>query len=342
VTTLTGRGTAQAAPRDDTEFLERAAAFRPELLAHCYRMLGSAQDAEDLVQETLLRAWRGRHGFEGRSSLRFWLYRIATSACLTALGHRSRRVVPAGLGAASDDPQAPAGADGADIAWVQPLADPPPDPASVVETRGSVRLALVVALQELPPRQRAVLILRDVLAWRAAEVAALLDTSTAAVNSALQRARERLEQAAPREDDVHDVLDARGRALVDRFARAFQDADVAALARLLRDDVRLEMPPEPVWFADRAVVLRFLGERVFPHITEQRSLALTVNDGQPALATYLRAADGRYHPHAVDVLTLRQGAVARILVFRDTALFPALGLPATLPAGTGPDVPWRW
>lgn len=340
--TLSDRGTAQAAPHDDADFLERAAAFRPELLAHCYRMLGSVQDAEDLVQETLLRAWRGQHGFQGRSSLRFWLYRIATSACLTALQHRSRRVVPAGLGAASEDTGLPGGAGSADIAWVQPMADPPPDPAAVVAERGSVRLALVVALQELPPRQRAVLILRDVLAWRAAEVAALLDTSTAAVNSALQRARERLEHAAPHEDDVHDALDARGRALVDRFARAFQDADVAALARLLRDDVRLEMPPEPVWFAGRPVVLRFLGERVFPHITEQRALGLTVNDGQPALATYLREADGLYHPHAVDVLTLRRGRVAGILVFRDHALFPAMGLPATLPAGTGPHVAWRW
>jgi RNA polymerase sigma-70 factor (ECF subfamily) len=342
VNTLSGRTAPQAAPHDDADFLERAAAFRPELLAHCYRMLGSVQDAEDLVQETLLRAWRGRDGFEGRSSLRFWLYRIATSACLTALQHRSRRVVPSGLGAASDDPQLPAGADGAGIGWVQPMADPPPDPAAVVAERGSVRLALIVALQELPPRQRAVLILRDVLSWRAAEVAALLDTSTAAVNSALQRARERLEHAAPHEDDVHDTLDARGRALVDSFARAFQDADADALARLLRDDVRLEMPPEPVWFAGRAVVLRFLRERVFPHITEQRTLGLTVNDGQPALASYLRGADGRFHPHAVSLLTPRQGQVARILVFRDTALFPAMGLPATLPAGAAPDVSWQW
>jgi RNA polymerase sigma-70 factor (ECF subfamily) len=226
------------------------------------------------------------------------------------------------------------------VEWVQPMADPPPDPAAVVTTRGSVRLALIVALQELPPRQRAVLILRDVLSWRAAEVAELLDTSTAAVNSALLRARERLSRAAPHEDDVHDTLDAEGRALVESFARAFQEADATALARLLRDDVRLEMPPEPVWFADRAVALEFLRKQVFPTLPEQRMRGLTVNDGQPALALYWRAADGLYHPHAVSVLTLRRRTVARAVVFRDPALFPLLGLPAALAAGTAPEVSW--
>ncbi|NUS11876.1 MAG: RNA polymerase subunit sigma-70 [Streptomyces sp.] len=342
VNTLSGHSTPHAVPRDGDDFLEQAAAFRPELLAHCYRMLGSVHDAEDLVQETFLRAWRGYSGFEGRSSLRFWLYRIATSACLTALHHRSRRVVPAGLGAASDDPHVPVEPAGAGIEWVQPMADPPPDPAAVVAERGSVRLALIVALQELPPRQRAVLILRDVLSWRAAEVAALLDTSTAAVNSALQRARERLDKAAPHEDDVHDSLDERGRALVDSFARAFQDADVAALTRLLRDDVRLEMPPEPVWFADRTVALGFLERRVFPIAPDQRMLGLTVNDGQPAVAAYWRGEDGAFQPHAVNVLTMRGRRVARVVVFRDPSLFALMGLPATLAAGTAPDVSWRW
>ncbi|WP_234343914.1 RNA polymerase subunit sigma-70 [Streptomyces sp. NRRL F-5123] len=339
--TLSGHTTtAHAAPDDGDDFLERAAAYRPELLAHCYRMLGSVHDAEDLVQETLLRAWRGHRGFEGRSSLRFWLYRIATSACLTALQHRSRRVVPAGLGAPSDDPDVVTDTPAGGIEWVQPMADPPPDPAAVVTERGSVRLALIVALQELPPRQRAVLILRDVLAWRAAEVAEMLGTSTAAVNSALQRARERLERAAPREDDVHDALDAEGRALVETFARAFQEADIDALARLLRDDVRLEMPPEPVWFADRSVALEFLRRQVFPVLPDQRSRGLAVNDGQPALAIYWRGADGVFHPHAVSVLTLRERRIARAVVFRDPALFPLLGLPGALAPGTAPEVSW--
>ncbi|MFI0897602.1 RNA polymerase subunit sigma-70 [Streptomyces sp. NPDC020983] len=339
--TLSGQTTtAHAEPDDGDDFLQRAAAYRPELLAHCYRMLGSVHDAEDLVQETLLRAWRGHRGFEGRSSLRFWLYRIATSACLTALQHRSRRVVPAGLGAPSDDPHAPTEPAPDGVEWVQPMADPPPDPAAVVSLRGSVRLALIVALQELPPRQRAVLILRDVLSWRAAEVAELLGTSTAAVNSALQRARERLERAAPREDDVHDALDAEGRALVESFARAFREADVAALARLLREDVRLEMPPEPVWFADRSVALEFLRQQVFPVLPDQRMRGLTVNDGQPALALYWRGADGFFHPHAVSVLTLRRRQVARATVFRDPALFPLLGLPGALAPGSSPEVSW--
>jgi RNA polymerase sigma-70 factor (ECF subfamily) len=335
---------APAAPPDRDAFLKEAVRFRQELLAHCYRMLGSVQDAEDLVQETYLRAWRGYGGFEGRSSLRFWLYRIATSACLTALGHRSRRVVPAGLGAPSDDPQAPLGRAVPGTEWVQPLADAAPsDPAAVVAERGSVRLALIVALQYLPPRQRAVLILRDVLSWRAAEVAALLGTSTTAVNSALRRARERLEQLGVDEDAAgaaEDALDARGRALVDSFALAFQHADMAALAALLSEDVTLEMPPEPQWFAGRDVTVRFFTARVLPAAGEQRAVGLTVNGGQPALALYWRHGAGAFLPHALQVLTLRQEAVAGILVFRDPALFPLSGLPEDLPADTPPGVSW--
>lgn len=338
--TLSGQDTAGTAPSESDAFLRRAAEFRPELLAHCYRMLGSVHDAEDLVQETYLRAWRGYGSFEGRSSLRFWLYRIATSACLTALQHSSRRFVPAGLGAASDDPGTPLDPAGADIPWIQPMPDVPPDPAAVVAERGSVRLALIVALQQLPPRQRAVLILRDVLAWRSAEVADLLDTSAAAVNSALQRARAQLRQTAATEDEVTDSLDERGRALVDRFAKAFQDADIDALTRLLRDDVTLEMPPDALWFAGRAVVLRFLADRVFPIAGEQRLLGTTVNDGQPALATYWREADGRFHPHALQVLTLRGHRVAAIHAFRDTTYFAAFGLPTVLDRDTPPAPPW--
>jgi RNA polymerase sigma-70 factor, ECF subfamily len=336
---------AAAQAGDERAFRRLVEPHRRPLEVHCYRMLGSVQDAEDLVQETYLRAWRGYGGFEGRSSLRFWLYRIATSACLTALGHRSRRVVPAGLGAPSDDPHAPLGTAGPETGWVQPMADAvPPDPAAVVAERGSVRLALIVALQYLPPRQRAVLILRDVLSWRAAEVAALLGTSTTAVNSALRRARERLEQAGVDEDAAGAAeggLDARGRALVDSFAMAFQHADMDALAALLREDVTLEMPPEPLWFAGRDMTLRFLAERVFPSVGEQRAVGLTVNGGQPALALYSRRDTGVFLPHALQTLTLREGGVAGLLVFRDLALFRTAGLPELLPADTQPGAAWR-
>jgi len=333
VTTMSSRRPEAGA--DD--FVRLAAPYRPELLAHCYRMLGSVHDAEDLVQETYLRAWRGYAGFEGRSSLRFWLYRIATSACLTALEHRSRRFLPAGLGAPVDDPDARPTPAGPEVSWVQPLPDSPhdafaDDPAAIVAVRGSVRLALIVALQQLPPKQRVVLILRDVLAWHAAEVADLLDTTTAAVNSALQRARAQLEQASPTEDDtVVEPLDAGHRALLDQYVQAFENADIDALLRLLRKDVTLEMPPEPMWFAGREAVGRFVAERIFEHPGVLRMLPTTANGGQPALAAYWRGDGGRYRAHALQVLTLRGGGVARIVAFRDPSLFAAFGLPEVLP-----------
>jgi RNA polymerase sigma-70 factor (ECF subfamily) len=318
--------------REAAAFVRLAAEFRPELLAHCYRMLGSVHDAEDVVQETYLRAWRGFEHFQGRSSPRFWLYRIATNACLTALAHHSRRFVPAGLAGGSDDPAAPLNPAGLEIPWVQPIPDAARDPAAVVVDRGSVRLALIVALQQLPPTQRAVLILRDVLVWRAAEVAELLDTSTVAVNSMLQRARARLAQITAAEDDVSDSLDGENRILLDRFAYAFETADVDALVELLRDDVRLEMPPEPVWFLGRRAVGRFFGERVFPVSGGMRLLPTTANDGQAAMATYWRGADGRFEAHALQLLALREHRVARIMAFRDPSLFPTFGLPSHLPA----------
>src|SRR4051812_33276834 len=189
------------------DFTSLTGRFRGELLAHCYRMLGSAADAEDLVQETYLRAWRSYEGFEGRSSLRTWLYRIATNACLTALEGRGRRPLPSGLGGPSDDPEAPL-VPAFDVPWLQPFPDAAlgdhADPAARVAARGSLRLALVAAMQVLPPRQRAVLVLRDVLEFSAAEVAAVLDTSTAAVNSALQRARAGLAAAGIEEDAVDE------------------------------------------------------------------------------------------------------------------------------------------
>ncbi len=241
-----------ASPSD--EFIGRAELYRPELLAHCYRMLGSLADAEDAVQETYVRVWRSYGSFEARSSERTWLYRIATNTCLTALQHHSRRVLPSGLGAPSDDPSAPPNSADPAVAWLQPVPDTmispdADDPATIAATRDSVRLALIASLQHLPSRQRAVLILRDVPAWPAAEVAGLLDMSVAAVKSALQRARARLGEVAPTADHVPKLTEPEHRELLNRYIAAFQNADAAALEQLLRKDATLEAPPLRTWYA---------------------------------------------------------------------------------------------
>src|SRR5215475_11997771 len=216
---------------DTADFARLTDPLRPELLAHCYRMLGSVHDAEDQVQETLIRAWRSYGDFEGRSSLRTWLYRIATNSCLRALENRARRPLPSGLGGPGTDPDRPVGRAKDEIAWLQPFPDSmlgtgQADPASVVTSRAGLRLALIAALQYLPPRQRAVLILRDVLDWRATEVADVLGTSTAAVNSALQRARTQLVTLAPAEDDIREPADPDVQDRLARYAAAFESADV--------------------------------------------------------------------------------------------------------------------
>src|SRR5580698_685526 len=223
---------------EEAEFSRLAGPYRSELLAHCYRMLGSVHDAEDQLQETLLRAWRSYDQFEGRSSLRTWLYRIATNTCLRAIETRQRRPLPSGLGQPSDDPSGPLDGAQREVPWLEPIPDAliSTDPAAVVTSRTNIRLALIAALQYLPPKQRAVLILRDVLGWRAAEVADLLGMSVAAANSALQRARTQLESRAPAEDDVLEPADPGTRDLLARYAAAFEAADVAALTQLLHDD----------------------------------------------------------------------------------------------------------
>ena len=235
----------------DDDFLSLADPFRHELLAHCYRMLGSLHDAEDLVQETYLRAWRAYDNFEGRSSLRTWLYRIATNVCLTALEGQHRRPLPTGLGAPSGDPEGMLH-EQSQVPWLEPVPDAmvgadPNDPAAIITTRESVRLAFIAALQHLPPRQRAVLILRDVLKWRAAEVAELLDTTTTAVNSILQRARAHLDEVAPAEEDVVEPENPEQRALLDRYVEAFEKYDMAALLDLFTKDAVWEMPPYLDW-----------------------------------------------------------------------------------------------
>jgi RNA polymerase sigma-70 factor, ECF subfamily len=322
---------------DGEDFAALTDPFRAELLAHCYRMLGSVQDAEDQVQETLIRAWRSYGEFEGRSSLRTWLYRIATNACLRALENSSRRALPSGLGAPSDDSTAPPAAAQPEVPWLQPIPDGlvsagPADPAAIVTLRMSMRLALIAALQYLPARQRAVLILRDVLGWRAAEVAELLGMTTVAVNAMLQRARARLSEAAPAEDDIHEPASPDDRALADRYAAAFENADIAALTELLRADAVLEMPPLPTWFADRAAAVSFLQAQVLREPGHFRLLPTSAN-GQPALAAYLREGDGGYRAHGIVVLTIAASLVTRVTMFMDPGLFATFGLPSALPAG---------
>jgi RNA polymerase sigma-70 factor (ECF subfamily) len=315
------------ATTDRDEFVRLTDPYRRELLAHCYRMLGSVDEAEDLVQETYLRAWRSYAGYEGRASLRTWLHRIATNTCLTALESRTRRPLPTGLGGPSDAPEEPLGTPATDVPWLQPLPESLVDPATVVAARGSLRLAFVAALQHLSARQRAVLILRDVLAWRAPEVASLLGTSTAAVKSSLQRARARLGEVAPDEDLVVEPGGAADREVLDRYMAAFENADMEALLGLLQDGVELEMPPHLEWFVGKKDVLRFLRARV--HEGGIRMLPTRAN-GQPAVVMYKRGADGVFRAHSVQVLTVEEGAVARITAFLDVEPLGRFGMPKVL------------
>jgi len=329
--------------RESEEFERLTGPFRAELLAYCYRMLGSVQDAEDQVQETLLRAWRGYGGFEGRSSMRTWLYRIATNVCLRALENRDRRPLPSGLGGPADEADTPLGAPRPEIGWLEPIPDAvfgtaPADPAAVVVSRTSMRLALIAALQYLPPRQRAVLILRDVLRWRAAEVAGLLGVSTVAVNSLLQRARTQLELTAPAEDAIREPTRPVDRDLVGRYAAAFENADLTALVALLREDAVLEMPPLPGWFRGRDAIAAFLGAHVLVRPGEFRMIPTAAN-GQPAFAAYARERDSGYTAHGICVLTLAGTRVSRIVFFNDPGLFAGFGFPSRLPAGEREPVP---
>ena len=330
-------------PGDDS-FLRQADPYRRELLAHCYRMLGSVHDAEDLVQETYLRAWRGYGKFEGRSSLRTWLYRIATTACLTALEGRNRRPLPAGLGAPAADP-ADELARGAEVPWLEPVpdvmvGDRDDDPATIVESRESIRLAFVAALQHLPARQRAVLILRDVLKWRAAEVARQLDTTVTAVNSMLQRARAQLEQAAPTRDRLTRPITAEQRDLLERYVVAFQAKDIAAMVELFTEDIVWEMPPFTSWFQGPADIAHHLDVRC-PARPGLVRLVRTDANGQPAYGTYLFDDTGSgYAAFNLQVLSLGPAGITHVVSFFDLSLFDTFGLPRTLPE-THPAAPAR-
>ncbi len=295
--------------------------YRGELVAYCYRMLGSFQEAEDLTQETMLRAWKARDRYDqARASVRTWLYRIAANACLSALQGRARRPLPSGLGAPSDDPAAPL-TPAFDIPWLQPF----PDARSDVGVRADMRLALVAAMQLLPPRQRAVLVLREVLEFSAAEVAAQLGTTVAAVNSALQRARAALADVGDM-GEITEPDDPEARAVIERYVRAFEAADVPAIVRLLADEAVLEMPPVPLWYRGRDDYGRFMS-RVF----EMRGVGWGVRrlsaNGQPAFAAYAPEPGGGLRLHTLQVFTVTGGRVARNVVFADPAVFEAFGLP---------------
>jgi RNA polymerase sigma-70 factor (TIGR02960 family) len=319
--------------------------FRRELLAHCYRMLGSIQDAEDQVQEAYLRAWRSFDQFEGRSSLRVWMYKIATRVCLTALESRSRRHLPSELQPPSQDPDQPLEVAELGAQWVQPIPDsliasPAFDPAARHSSRAGIRLAFIAALQTLTARQRAVLILRDVLSMRAGEVAEILDTTSIAVNSALRRARSQLQLSGVPEDEVLEPREEVLRVAVDRYVDAFERADVDALVGLLRTDVELEMPPTPTWFTGCDAVSGFFAARVMAK-RNGWSLHPTRANGQVALAVYERLPDDRLAAHGLHVLTFLGERIARITVFNDSSLMPTFGFAAVMPGSSDSAYPIR-
>jgi RNA polymerase sigma-70 factor (ECF subfamily) len=331
-----------ADPRQEPEFVALFERHRRELQVHCYRMLGSFEDSEDLVQETFLRAWRGRGSFgsDGRFSFRAWLYRIATNACLDVLRKRPPRVLPDQVAAASD-PTAPLPPP-ADLPWLQPYPDrllepvsPAEDePGAVVVARETIELAFIAAIQHLPPRQRAVLILRYVLGWSAKDTASLLDVSVNSVNSALQRARatlrdrlgERRTDWAPSSEPSEEE-----RELLRRYVDAHERADADALAELLREDARLTMPPVPTWYAGREAIMVAVRQGFDPDFGELRSVAVGSNL-QPAAAHYLRppGESEEYRPLALDVVRVEGGRVAEITSFVTPELFRAFGLPPAL------------
>ena len=316
----------QADTITDAEFADLTEPFRHELLAHCYRMLGSVDDAEDVVQESYLRAWRSYSGFEGRSSVRTWLYQIATNTCLTARQQRTRRALPSGLGGPGEDHET-----GSEFGWLQPMPDAlvtgeADDPAVIAVTRDSLRLALIASFQYLPPRQRAVLLLREVLAFPAEDVARMLGTTTVAVKSALQRARARLSDVAPADRQLAEPPEPAARALLEAYIAAFEHADAAALERLLRRDAALELPPSSVWFTGGAAIATAVAGLGSPG--EWRMVPTAAN-GQPAAAAYQRGADGIYRAFGIVVLTAATTGIARIVVFGDPGLFGRFGLPPT-------------
>lgn len=317
----------------DTDQEAALDAHRRELTGYCYRMLGSSFDAEDAVQETMVRAWRALDKFEGRAALRSWLYKIATNVCMDSLNGSNRRARPMDLSSTAWNPvEASLAARKPENFWMEPILDDralpadPSDPAEVVVGRESIRLAFVAALQHLPPRQRAVLILRDVLRWRAAEVAELLETTVASVNSALQRAHATLAGHGTSQGAAYDELDEEQRRLLDRYVEAFESYDIDTFVTLLHDDATQNMPPYELWLQGPDDIAAWMlgpgaacrGSRLVP----------TVANGAPAFAQYKRSGpDGRHEPWCLQVLEVAGGKVVGITSFLDTRLFALLGLP---------------
>jgi RNA polymerase sigma-70 factor (ECF subfamily) len=310
---------------DEESFAELIEPHRRELHAHCYRMLGSVHDADDALQETLLGAWKGRGGFERRSSLRSWLYAIATNACLRILEGRRRRELPGGAGR-GDDPREPLGGPRAEAVWIEPY----PDELLRYENREGVELAYVAALQLLPPNQRAALILREVLGFSAREVAEILETSVAAVNSALQRARAKLERELPehsQQETLRALGDERSRELVERFVDAWNRADVGGIVAMLSEEASFSMPPLPTWFRGKDAIAAFITERVFRSTWR---FDATSASGQPAMVGYRRDREsGRDRLDVVVVLTFEGELVAAITAFIGTGVLARIAPPGT-------------
>jgi RNA polymerase sigma-70 factor (ECF subfamily) len=326
-----------AATQDLDSRLEQ---HRRELTGYCYRMLGSSFEAEDAVQDTMVRAWRSFEKFEGRSSLRSWLYRIATNVCLDMLNAGNRRARPMDLSGPTPVAQAQLNAR-PEITWLEPVPDgrvlpSVADPAETAVERETIRLAFVAALQHLPPKQRAVLILREVLAWKASEVAELLGTTVASVNSALQRARATLSEQGPAASDAADPLDEEQQQLLERYVAAFEGYDMKALTALLHEDATMSMPPYDLWLRGHDDIVGWMlgvgdvcrGSRLVP----------TVANGVPAFAHYHPSADGEgYEPWALIVLELSDGKIGGMDFFLDTKRwFPLFDLPARLDKAGAP------
>ncbi len=320
-----------AAPSASAELEHQLEQHRAELTAYCYRMLASPFEAEDAVQETFLRAWRAFDRFEGRAALRSWLYRIATNVCLDMLNGRQRRARPMDLGPAREPVEANLNAL-PEVTWIQPAPDElvvSEDPAEVTAARETVRLAFIAALQHLPPRQRAVLILREVLRWQAAEVAELLETSVASVNSALQRARATLEANKVSASEIPLSVDEADEELLARYVAAFEAYDMDALTSLIKEDATQSMPPYDLWLRGRDDIFAWW---FGPGITcrGSRLVRTVAANGSPAYGQYRPSPSGGYEPWALQVLEFSGGRVVELTFFLDTeTLFPLFGLPAT-------------